>query len=409
MQGRYERSDGGEATRRTCVLVVDDDETNAKMLAQYLTYEGYETVTAHDGPTALSTVERGTVDLVVLDVRMPEMDGLEVCRRLRAMPRFSRLPVIFLTADQPDEVKEAASLEAGGDEYLLKPVSRRVLALRVRNLLRLANAEREQQLMAQVAHAEKLAGIGQVAAGVAHEINNPLSFILSNLASLRGYVDHLRLVIDAYRLSPDNGRALDRSLQVDSILADVGPLLDETAEGGERVRRIVQELKTFSHSEDEVLEPVDLADVVRSTLLLTERELTANATLVRDLQPARIERALRPRLHQVVLNLVINALQATHAKPLSDGARHTITLSSRTEGAFAVLSVGDTGAGIPEAMVGRIFEPFFTTRAVGVGSGLGLAVCAMVAQRLGGSIDVKSVEGAGSTFTLRLPIQSTEP
>jgi two-component system, NtrC family, sensor kinase len=409
MRGRYERAEGGEEPRRTRVLVVDDDESNVKLLAQYLMHENYVAEMAGDGPTALAIIEQGDIDLVVLDVRMPDMDGLEVCRRLRAMPRFARLPVIFLTADQPDEVKEAASLEAGGDEYLLKPVSRRVLALRVRNLLRLANAEREKQLMAQVAHAEKLAGIGQVAAGVAHEINNPLSFILSNLASLRGYFDQLRSVIEAYRRSPAEGNALDRELQVDTVLGDIHPLLDETLEGGERVRRIVQELKTFSRSEEDVFEPVDLAEVVRSTLLLTERELAANARLVRELAPAKLDRALRPQLHQVVLNLVINAMQATHARVLPTGERHTITLSTRTEGELAVLSVSDTGVGVPEALRTRIFEPFFTTKAVGVGSGLGLAVCALVAQRLGGTIELDSVEGRGSTFTLRLPTAGPTP
>jgi signal transduction histidine kinase len=179
-------------------------------------------------------------------------------------------------------------------------------------------------------------------------------------------------------------------------------------EGGERVRRIVQELRTFSRSADETLEPVDLADVVRSTLLLTERELTSHARLIRDLSPARVEHALRPRLHQLVLNLVINAQQAIAARKLEPGQRHSITLATRTEGPWALLAVSDTGVGIPLALRERIFEPFFTTKPVGVGTGLGLAVCAMVAQRLGGRIDVESVEGEGSTFTLRLPIDGPE-
>ena len=402
-RGRYEFPAMPPSSRRAKVLAVDDDVANLNLLASYLGHEGYEVATAEDGPAALERMEAGDIDLVILDVRMPKMDGLEVCRRLRAQPRFERTPIIFLTADRADELREAASLEVGGDEYLHKPISRKVLALRVRNLLRLANADREQRLMAQIAHAEKLAGIGQVAAGVAHEINNPLSFILSNLGSLRTYFQEVSVVLAAWRRSPEEGRAMETKLGLEAILADVAPLIDETAQGGERVRRIVQELKIFSRSDDEVLEPVDLAEVIRATLLLTERELSARARLVKELAPARLSAASRQKLHQVALNLIINAMQAVEARPLSDGARHQISLTTRTEGDHVVLAVSDTGAGIPEELQGRIFEPFFTTKPVGVGTGLGLAVCAMVAQRLGGSITVKSAVGEGSTFTLSIP------
>ena len=406
MKGRYDFPLVSPPTRQARVLVVDDDRAILGLISQYLAHEGYQAVAVDSGPAALARIDEGGIDLVILDVRMPGMDGLEVCRRIRAQGHLSRLPVIFLTADQHDELKEALSLEAGGNEYLLKPISRRVLALRVRNLLKLANADREHQLMAQVAHAEKLAGIGQVAAGVAHEINNPLSFILSNVASLRGYFADVKSVLEAYHQSPEAGRALESELRIDGVLADIEPLLEETMQGGERVRRIVQELKTFSRGEDETIEEVDLADVVRSTLLLTERELTAYARLVKDLAPAQLEHASRSRLHQVVLNLVVNAMQAVQARTLQPPARHTITVCTRTEGHTAVLSVSDTGVGVPESLRHRLFQPFFTTKPVGVGTGLGLAVCALVVQRLGGTIDVDSTEGEGTTFTLRLPVDA---
>ena len=404
--GRYEFPTPPPIARKAKVLAVDDDAANLKLIATYLAHEGHEVATAGDGAAALARMAVGDIDLIILDVHMPEMDGLEVCRRLRAQRRFERTPIIFLTADQADEPQEVAGLEVGGDEYLHKPISRRVLALRVRNLLRLANAEREQRLMAQIAQAEKLAGIGQVAAGVAHEINNPLSFILSNLGSLRTYFQEVSLVLAAWRRSPEEGRALEAKLGLEAILADVAPLIDETAQGGERVRRIVQELKTFSRSDDETLEPVDLAEVIRATLLLTERELSARARLIKELAPAPLPAASRQKLHQVVLNLIINAMQAVEARPLADGARHLITLSTRTENGNAVLEVSDTGAGIPEELQRRIFEPFFTTKPVGVGTGLGLAVCALVAQRLGGIISVKSTVGEGSTFTVTIPLDA---
>jgi signal transduction histidine kinase len=189
------------------------------------------------------------------------------------------------------------------------------------------------------------------------------------------------------------------------VLTDLGPLLDETKEGAERVRRIVQELKIFSRAGDDTVEAVDLADVARSTLLLTERELSAHARVVKDLQPAKLEHASRPRLHQVVLNLVINALHACQARALASG-RHCITVRTGLEQGAAFVAVSDTGEGIPTAHRQRVFEPFFSTRPVGVGTGLGLAVCAAVAAQLGGRVELASEEAVGTTFTLRVPVDA---
>jgi two-component system NtrC family sensor kinase len=311
--------------------------------------------------------------------------------------------VIFLTADQADEKRELQGLDAGGDEYLHKPISRRVLSARVRNLLRLADAERERSLLQQIAHSEKLAAIGQVAAGVAHEVNNPLAFMLSNLDSLRSYFADIKAVLKAWHESPEAGKEMEQRIDVNEILSDIEPLLDETAHGGRRVRAIVQELKTFSRHDEAAMEPVDLADIARSTLLLTERELQGHAQLIKRLESAPVARAPRQKLHQMVLNLVVNAMQAVEARPIEAGQRHTITLATRSVGEDVELEVSDTGCGIPENIRSRIFEPFFTTKPVGVGTGLGLSVCALVAERTGGRIEVHSEVGVGSTFTVRLP------
>jgi signal transduction histidine kinase len=407
VQGRYDfqvPSWADEAPRKKCVLVIDDDPSNLKVMKGFLTMDGYDVAMAESGSAGLARLAAGGIDLVVLDVRMPEMDGYEVCRRIRQDSAHSRLPVIFLTADQADEKRELLGLDAGGDEYLHKPISRRVLAARVRNLLRLADAEREHQLVQQMAHSEKLAALGQVAAGVAHEVNNPLAFVLSNLDSLRAYFEDLKAVLNAWHDSPEAGRDMEEKVDVAQLLADITPLLDETVHGGRRVRAIVQELKSFSRNEHALLEQVDLADIARSTLLLTERELSAKAQLVRELNPAKVERAPRQKLHQMVLNLVVNAMQAVDSRPLPPGERHAIRLVTRTVGDQAELEVTDTGCGIPEENLKRIFEPFFTTKPVGVGTGLGLSVCALAVERTGGAIEVTSKPGEGTTFTVRIPV-----
>jgi two-component system NtrC family sensor kinase len=405
MKGRYDSVPTTPPPQgpKHVVLAVDDDHNNLKLVSASLTLEGYEVVCASSGEEGLEVLEARQVDLLLLDVRMPGLDGLEVCRLIRAQPKFARMPIVFLTADNADVEHTIAGLDAGGDEYLHKPISRRMLSARVRNLLRLANADRERQLLLQVAQSEKLAAVGQIAAGVAHEVNNPLSFILSNLESLRGYVNDLMRVVRAYRMNPETGAALDRTLGLDMLMADVSPLLDETVQGGSRVRAIVQELKTFSRQDTDTFEPVDLAEVARCTLVLTEREVSSKATLVKELSMARVDLAPRQKLHQVMLNLLVNAIHAIEAKPPPPGERHTIKVSTRTENDVAILQVQDSGVGMPDSVKSRIFEPFFTTKPVGVGTGLGLSVCAMVVERLGGRISVESEAGKGTTFTVRVP------
>ena len=399
MQARYDPTEKATTPQPSRVLVVDDEPANVRLVRAYLHSAGFEVVTAGSGPEALERVREG-VDLVLLDIRMPGMDGFEVCRRIRSDSRNVRLPVVFLTAELNDPDSELAGLEAGADEYLHKPVHRSALVARVRSLLRLANAERDRQLMAQLAQAEKLAAIGQIAAGVAHEINNPLSFMLSNLATLSGYMKDVCRVLEAWNRSPAEARALEQELDFASTLEDIDSLIEETEEGGRRVRAIVHGLKSFSRTDEAPMEQVDLADVVTSTLLLTEREISSRARLRKELASAVLPAAPRNALEQVVLNLLVNAMQAMKGRDEKDCA---IRIACGTEDGAAWLTVSDTGCGIPEELKARIFEPFFTTKPIGEGTGMGLSFCANVVRKLGGQIEVESHPDSGTTFSLRIP------
>jgi C4-dicarboxylate-specific signal transduction histidine kinase len=264
----------------------------------------------------------------------------------------------------------------------------------------------ERAMTRRLIESEKMAAVGQLAGGVAHEINNPLGFMISNLATLESYSRNVVEVIEAYRKSPAEGQAMEVRTGFAETLADLDALIRETADGGERVRHIVQALKTFSRAEDGTLEPVDLAEIAASTLILTEREISQRAKLLKQLNPAFVSNAPKGKLHQVTLNLLVNALQALEG--VSDHP-HQISIETGTCGDDAFLVVSDTGCGISEENRLRLFEPFFTTKPIGVGTGIGLSVCANVVRKLGGRIDVSSELGRGSRFTIRVPQHSANP
>jgi signal transduction histidine kinase len=254
---------------------------------------------------------------------------------------------------------------------------------------------------AQLVSTEKMASIGQLAAGVAHEINNPLAFVISNLNVLREYAREIRTL-----LKSAEGRGERRSrIDPDFLLDDLDSIVSESLEGAERVHAIVRDLKTFSHTPGgDVFEEVNLAAAVESTLNIAHAEVKHRAVLERELEPVPSIRGDRSKLSQVFLNLIFNAAQAV---PSDADGRICVRLFER--GGEVAVQVEDNGSGIPPDKRQQIFEPFFTTKEVGVGTGLGLAIANDTIQRHGGRIDVRSEVGHGTTFTVWLPSRNTVP
>jgi len=256
-------------------------------------------------------------------------------------------------------------------------------------------AEASRQLM----QSEKLAAIGQLAAGVAHEINNPIGFVNSNLGTLSRYFGDLKAVIDAYR-SGDAGRiaAAVEAADLEFLLDDARDLLDESLDGLGRVKKIVQDLRDFSRVDRGGREPTDLNAALASTLRVAAGQLGAGTEIVTEfgeLPPVVCDAA---RINQVFLNLLLNAAQA-----IAGQGRITVRSGRDDDGVW--VSVEDTGCGIPPEIRDHIFEPFFTTRPVGQGTGLGLSTCHdIVVKEHGGRIDVDSQPGRGSVFRVRLPL-----
>jgi PAS domain S-box-containing protein len=263
-------------------------------------------------------------------------------------------------------------------------------------------AEAQNQLLQQ----DKMASIGQLAAGVAHEINNPIGFVSSNLNTLRQYVDGLMTLpaaYDAVLQAPEDAQArleLARrreEVELEYLRDDLPQLLDECAEGLGRVKKIVQDLKDFSRVDEADWQEADLNAGLESTLNVVRHEVKYKADVVKRLAPLPPVMCLAGQLNQVFMNLIVNAVHAI-------AERGTITLSSGVQDSWAWVQVTDTGCGMTEEVRRRIFEPFFTTKDVGKGTGLGLSLSFSIVQKHGGVIAVHSTPAAGSSFRVWVPV-----
>jgi two-component system NtrC family sensor kinase len=258
----------------------------------------------------------------------------------------------------------------------------------------------------QLLQSEKLASIGQLAAGVAHEINNPIGFVNSNLGTMKKYVSQLFEVLDAYStaeagLSPEAQQRIEAAkvaADLDFLREDVVDLIGESIDGAARVRRIVQDLRDFSRPGDSEWQAVDLHAGLESTLNVVWNEIKYKAEVVRDYGQLPPVECLPFQINQVFLNLLVNAAQAIPE-------RGTITLRTACDGEQVSVAVADTGTGMPPEVRDRIFDPFFTTKPIGKGTGLGLSVAYGIVEKHGGRIDVDTAPGAGTTFTVRLPVR----
>ncbi len=373
------------------VLVVDDDPINCRVLAQLLTLQGYTVVKAADGCAALQTLDDEQVDLVLLDVMMPCMDGFETCRRIREERRDLLLPVLFVTAmgDQESRVK---GQEVGANDFLTKPVDPVELSARVRNLLRakayhdlrarqqLALEEELAQAREQLLRADRLATLGTLAAGVGHELGN-IATILSTARQL-----------------------IQARMEQGEEPAVVPAIMDSLISAERHVKTHARHLLACGRPGPDHSEELDLSQVVRQTLeMLHVSGKIKYIDVDLELPDAPVRVTInRTRIEQVLVNLVGNAADAL-AGVKGREPRIRVAVEAPDAADRIVCQVEDNGGGIDEAQQAAIFEPYHTTKAPGKGTGLGLSVTREIIRSYGGDVRLRSMPDRGTTFTFDLP------
>ncbi|MEG4074737.1 response regulator [Microcoleus sp. Pol14C2] len=452
------------------ILIVDDNPSNLDVLSEALAGSGWEILVATDGETAIEQAEYSQPDLILLDVMMPGIDGFETCHRLKASPLTNEISVIFMTAlsDIGDKVK---GFNLGAVDYITKPFEQKEVLARVhlhlklrsltkilayKNLLlkreiedRLAaeaalhqlaqelekrveerTAELSQALdnlkkaQVQIVQSEKMACLGQLVAGVAHEINNPVSFISNNIPIAKEYIADL---IGMTRLGQHNvistSEFEDKSqeIELDFIAEDLPKIIDSMAVGTERLYNLSMSLRNFSRLDTSALTPVNIHDGLDSTLLILGHRLKGKGThpaikVIKEYGKLPLVECYPGQINQVFMNVLANAIDALEESTIScplcgekqqSNDNPQIRISTEMlQGDRVVIRIADNGLGITPEIMQHLFTPMFTTKSVGKGTGLGLSISREIVEaKHGGTLTCISSPEWGVEFVIELPIQ----
>lgn len=427
------------------ILVVDDTLDNINLLATMLTEIGYKVRKALSGQMALMGVQAAPPDLILLDISMPEMNGYEVCEKLKASEQTRDIPVIFLSAldNVLDKVK---AFSIGGVDYITKPFQLEEVVVRVENhltirrlqkqlseqnsLLKKSEAlEREksqqleitlrklQQTQAQLIQSEKMSSLGQLVAGIAHEINNPINFIYGNLSPIEQYSISLLLLIEQYQQELPTPSAaiqeLEESHELEFLKEDLPALLLSVKSGVQRIRDLVLSLRSFSRLGEAEVKKVNIHDGLDSTLVILQHRLNAQSNrpaimLEKEYSKLPEVECYAGQINQVFLHILNNAIDALEKVnwETSQSSPKIRICTQLIDSSHIAIAISDNGIGINESLQKKIFDPFFTTKKIGSGIGMGLSISyQIVVESHGGELFCESMSEQGTTFNIILPLQ----
>ena len=433
------------STQGNTILIVDDNPINLEILYCCLDDAKFEVYVAYDGLSAIEIAESVVPDLILLDVMMPEIDGFETCLRLKQNLLTQHIPVIFMTAliDTDSKVK---GLNLGAVDYITKPFHQEELLVRVRlhlkmqsltkelelqnHLLHQENQERTlaqaslkqaledlQQTQTKLVQSEKMSSLGQLVAGVLHEINNPVNFIYGNLSHTSAYIDDIVTILQLYqKYYPDpvsEIQAYREDTDLDFIQKDLQQIINSMKLGTKRIHDLLLNLRNFSRLDEAQLKRVDIHEGLENTLTLLKHrwqteEQNSTITVVKEYGNVPPFYCYPGELNQVFMNIINNALdalqEAVSQSKITDFPK--IWLISELKDERVKIRIKDNGLGMSPQVHSKIFDPFFTTKPVGKGQGLGLSISyQVVVEQHGGNLECISAPGQGTELLISIPFK----
>ncbi|MEM9002424.1 MAG: response regulator [Cyanobacteria bacterium P01_F01_bin.86] len=412
------------------ILIVDDNPNNLSMLSELLDEAGFQFRVAIDGESALALVERNQPELILLDVQMPGIDGFETCRRLKENSVTQSIPIIFTTAFADTESK-AKGFALGAVDYIPKPFDQVEVLSRIRVHLTLKQLTESledqvqertialQQAQLQLVQQEKLSSLGEMVAGIAHEINNPIGFIANNIEPLQECVADITKILNLYQEeyptpSPELKEVI-KKVDLDFILEDMVKILGSFTLGIERIQDLSNSLRTFSRSNSKTKDLTDLHQNLDGTLVILRHRLEGRGSHRPQIEVLKSYGKLPPilcypgQINQVFMNILANAIDALEEAIIQDKLLDPAPIIQITtqiiSDHYAAIKIADNGMGIPENNQPRLFEPRFTTKPPGKGTGLGLAIAhQIIVEQHNGKLIVNSQAGQGTEFIIEIPI-----
>jgi len=380
------------------ILIVDDQPANIKVIIAMLD-DDYDLSVAKNGGECLQAVADNPPDLILLDVMMPVMDGYETCRKLQANHQTKHIPVIFMTAKSEEEDEEHG-LELGAIDYIRKPFKLQIAKSRIDNQLELQKYRTELEHMVeeqaeQLIHADRLATMGTFAAGVAHEVNNPTSFIRGNIQALQLFWNLARPILFKHQSDDPTGKV---ALMID----DIENIFLGILKGTKRISSIVDSLKTYSRRGDkDPKEEIFISEPINEAVAILKNRITNKIQIDVNVADDVCVIGNSQKLSQVFINLINNAIDACY------GQNGKIEVFAESIADNVLISITDNGDGMSQEVQDKIFMPFFTTKDKANGTGLGMAIIDRIIQEHKGSIDVTSKPNQGTSFIISLPARQS--
>ncbi|GAU78594.1 response regulator [Fusibacter sp. 3D3] len=421
------------------ILIVDDSKINQVVARDTLIANRIESeiFLASNGEEALEFIAVSGCDLVLLDIIMPKYSGVEVLEKIMMNDEIKHPKVIMLTTIEDTQTLKQC-FDYGATDYIRKPFNELEFISRVKSVIReiqndhqikhtAIQLERQNAELVETNKAlkeaqyylvqkEKMVAIGELAAGIAHEINNPLAFVMSNLETAKNYVSVIsdfieigREIItiehaDHFMESITKMDALWKEKDLDFIFEDFLEVLIDSETGLKRVAKIVMTMRNFARiSDEDVFEYVDMNVLLDEALLIVNNEIKYSATIVKHYSECKLLYCNKGQIEQVLVNMLVNAAHAIKSKNQENLG--VVDLSTLCDGKYGYMIIKDNGDGIDSEFINKIFNPFFTTKPVGQGTGLGLSISHdIIVNKHKGEIQVESKKNEGSTFTVKIPL-----